>query len=285
MIETFLLKEIAERALTEDLIYGDQTTEALFPRPTPAIGEVIAKEDLVVAGTDLAQIIFKIIDPGLSVVIERASGTQASKGDCILRIEGDGRAILKGERTALNFMQRLSGIATLTRRFVEGVQGTAAKIVDTRKTTPGFRILEKEAVRLGGGANHRFHLGDLILIKDNHIALVGGVTEAVKQARADLSHTLKIEVEAKTHAQVQAAVSAGVDIVMLDNMSLEKIQDAVGFIRKNAPSILIEVSGGITLDGLSDIAKSGVDLISVGALTHSAKAVDISMEIKGLPQA
>ncbi|HEY5599536.1 MAG TPA: carboxylating nicotinate-nucleotide diphosphorylase, partial [Candidatus Manganitrophaceae bacterium] len=189
------------------------------------------------------------------------------------------RALLKGERSALNFLQRLSGVATLTRRFVEQVQGTSARIVDTRKTTPGLRALEKEAVRHGGGWNHRFHLGDLALIKDNHIALAKGISQAVKQTRASLSHPLKIEVEVTSLSEVEEALQCGADFLMLDNMTLREINQAVDVIRKTSPATKIEVSGGVHLENVAAIAKCGVDMISIGALTHSAPAVDISLEI------
>lgn len=280
MMEPFLLKEWVQRALAEDLAYGDRTTEALFQHPIPATGEVIAKGALVVAGLNVFQAVFKTLDPTLQVDIRIEAGQRANPGDLIASVHGDGRTLLKGERTALNFLQRLSGVATLTRRFVDQVDGTGARIVDTRKTTPGFRMLEKEAVRLGGGWNHRFHLGDLVLIKDNHIALAGGVTNALKEARASLPHPFKIEVEATTLSEVKEAIQGGAEILLLDNMSLPQIKEAVDLIRKNAPALKIEVSGGVRLENVAAIAACGVDMISVGALTHSAPAVDISFEIK-----
>jgi nicotinate-nucleotide pyrophosphorylase (carboxylating) len=279
MIEPFLLRELAQRALAEDLIYGDRTTEALFPHPLPAVGNVIAKEALVVAGLDLFQTVFHLLDPTIRFEEAARPGEAVRKGRSLVRIFGDARVLLKGERTALNFLQRLSGIATLTRRFVDQVQGTAARIIDTRKTTPGLRALEKEAVRMGGGINHRFHLGDLVLIKDNHIALAGGITPAVKNARAALSHSLKIEVEVTRLSEVEEAIQHAVDIIMLDNMELKEIKQAVRLIRKKAPSTQIEVSGGVQLENVAAVAKTGVDLISVGALTHSARGVDLSLEI------
>jgi nicotinate-nucleotide pyrophosphorylase (carboxylating) len=284
MIEPFFLRELAQRALAEDLIHGDRTTEALFPHPLPAVGNVIAKEGLVVAGLDLFQTVFHLLDPTIRFEEAAGAGEAVRKGRSLLRLFGDARVLLKGERTALNFLQRLSGVATLTRRFVDQVQGTAARIIDTRKTTPGLRVLEKEAVRLGGGINHRFHLGDLILIKDNHIALAGGVTPAIKSARAALSHSLKIEVEVTRLSEVEEAIQHGVEIIMLDNMELKEIKQAVRLIRKKSPSTQIEVSGGVQLENVSAVAKTGVDLISVGALTHSAPAVDLSLEITPPPK-
>ncbi len=279
VIEPFLLKEMAQRALSEDLIYGDRTTETLFPHPLPGTGSVIAKEDLIVAGLDLFETVFSILDPNVQLTRGITMGQMAKNGTEIVQIVGDGRAILKGERTALNFLQRLCGIATLTHQFVERVSGTAVKIVDTRKTTPGFRALEKEAVRLGGGMNHRFHLGDMVLIKDNHIALAKGIVNAVKQTRAALSHPLKIEVETTNLIEVSEAIKSEADIILLDNMPISEIRRAVAAIREKSPSILIEVSGGITLKNVEEIARCGVDMISIGALTHSAPAVDISLEI------
>ncbi|MFQ5780684.1 MAG: carboxylating nicotinate-nucleotide diphosphorylase [Nitrospiria bacterium] len=279
MTETFFLKGIVERALAEDLIYGDRTTEALFPNSLPAIGTVIAKEDLVVAGLDLFQTVFQTLDPTIVFEEKRSPGETVRKGDLIAQVSGDARILLKGERTALNFLQRLSGVATLTRRFVDRVRGTSARIVDTRKTTPGFRAFEKEAVRLGGGENHRFHLGDLILIKDNHVALAGGVDKAIKAVNAARSHPLKVEVEVNTLPEVEEALQEGVEIIMLDNMSLNEVKEAVRLVRGKAPAILLEVSGGIDLENVASIARCGVDLISVGALTHSAPAVDISLGI------
>lgn len=279
-MEPFLLKKLVERALVEDLSYGDRTTEALFHRPVPAVGEIIAKGDLVVAGLDVFQTVFELLDPTIRVEAHIAAGQKAKPGDSIGSVYGDGRLLLKGERTALNFLQRLSGVATQTRRFVDQVAGTGAKIVDTRKTTPGLRMLEKEAVRLGGGWNHRFHLGDMVLIKDNHIALAGGVANALKEAHASLSHPFKIEVETTTLAEVKEALQIGAEIILLDNMSLTEIKQSVELIRKGASGVKIEVSGGVRLENVAAIAGCGVDMISVGALTHSAPAVDISFEMK-----
>ncbi|WDT77220.1 MAG: carboxylating nicotinate-nucleotide diphosphorylase [Candidatus Manganitrophus sp.] len=279
-MEPFLLKKLVERALAEDLSYGDRTTEALFHRPVPAVGEVIAKEDLVVAGLDVFQTVFELLDPTIRIEVNIAPGQKAKPGDSIGSVYGDGRLLLKGERTALNFLQCLSGVATQTRRFVDQVAGTGAKIVDTRKTTPGLRMLEKEAVRLGGGWNHRFHLGDMVLIKDNHIALAGGVANALKEAHASLSHPFKIEVETTTLAEVKEALQIGAEIILLDNMSLTEIKQSVELIRKSTSDVKIEVSGGVRLENVAAIAGCGVDMISVGALTHSAPAVDISFEMK-----
>lgn len=280
MAEYFILKAIVEKALTEDIIYGDRTTDALFPRAILAAGEIIAKENLVVAGLDLFQTVFEVLDPKVRFEMHASPGEEVKKGACMGRVVGDARVLLKGERTALNFLQRLCGIATLTRQFVTLAAGTAAKILDTRKTTPGLRALEKEAVVLGGGFNHRFHLSDLVLIKDNHIALAKSITNAVKATRATLSHPLKIEVEVTNIKEVKEAIKSGADIIMLDNMTLPEIESAVSLIRKTAPTIPIEVSGGVNLQNVSRIAQCGVDMIAIGAITHSAPAVDISLEIR-----
>ncbi|MBI3804885.1 MAG: carboxylating nicotinate-nucleotide diphosphorylase [Nitrospirae bacterium] len=279
MAEAVFLREWVVRALAEDLAYGDRTTEALFPNPFPAVGEVVAKAELVVAGVDVFAAVFNALDPTIRIDIQIAPGQRAKPGDSIATLSGDGRVLLKGERTALNFLQRLSGVATLTRRFVDQVAGSGARIVDTRKTTPGLRSLEKEAVRLGGGWNHRFHLGDLVLIKDNHIALAGVVAPAIQAARAALSHPFKIEVETTTLAEVQEALEAGVEILLLDNMTLPQMKEAVALIRRTAPATKIEVSGGVRLETVAAIAACGVDMISVGALTHSAPAADLSLEM------
>jgi nicotinate-nucleotide pyrophosphorylase (carboxylating) len=279
MAEYFLLKSIAEKALTEDIVYGDKTTDTLFPRPILAVGELIAKETLIVAGLDLFQTVFEILDPKVRFEMYVAPGETVQKGACIGKIIGDARVLLKGERTALNFLQHLCGIATLTGQFVSQVGKNRAKILDTRKTTPGLRVFEKEAVVFGGGLNHRFHLSDLVLIKDNHIALAKGIKNAVKATRAMLSHPLKIEVEVTNLKEVKEAIQSKADIIMLDNMTIPEIECAVLLIRRNAPLIPIEVSGGINLKNVARVAQCGVDMISIGAITHSAPAVDISLEI------
>ncbi len=279
MAEYFLLKEIVERALAEDILYGDKTTDAIFPCPILASGQLVAKERLTLAGIDLFQMVFEVLDPSVQFKMRVLSGEEARKGECMGTVIGDARVLLKGERTALNFLQHLCGIATLTEKFVRAVSKTNVKIIDTRKTTPGLRALEKEAVLLGGGFNHRFHLGDLVLIKDNHIALAKGIANAVRATRASLSHPLKIEVEVTNTKEVKEAIESGADIIMLDNMSIPEIEHAVALIRKEAPMTPIEVSGGINLENVSRVAQCGVDMISIGAITHSAPAVDISLEM------
>ena len=238
---------------------------------------------MVVAGLGVARAVFAEIDPAISFEPVQRDGSKANAGREIARVRGDARGILKGERTALNFLQRLSGIATLTARFVSEVAGKGAEIIDTRKTTPGLRLLEKEAVRAGGGKNHRFNLGEMILIKDNHIALAGGVAPAVAAAKRVSSHPVKIEVEVKNLPEIEEALSAGAEILLLDNMDVKEFAQAVSLVRRKAPATRIEASGGVRLENVRAIAESGVDLISIGALTHSAPAVDISLEVSSTP--
>ncbi len=282
MIEPFILRKIAKQALKEDLAYGDITTDTLFPHPIPAIGHIRAKGPLVVAGMDICLEVFKLLDACLEIKRGVKEGQEAKPGETIVTITADGHALLKGERSALNFLQRLCGIATLTRKFVEAVKAVSEHvcIMDTRKTTPGLRALEKEAVRLGGGLSHRHHLGgDLLFIKDNHIALAGGVTAALTLARKRLSPTTKIEVEVTSLAEVGEAIAGRAEIILLDNMSQATMREAVVLIRTEAPTVRIEASGGVCLENVTDIAATGVDMISIGRLTHSAPASDLSMDI------
>jgi nicotinate-nucleotide pyrophosphorylase (carboxylating) len=269
--------ELIELALKEDIGPGDITTENLVTQDTFGKGTIVAKEDLVLAGIQVAERVFSILDDKTVFKAEYTDGDFVSKGSIVVRMEGALPTLLKGERTALNFLQRLSGIATQTRSYMEEVAGTSVTLVDTRKTTPGWRVLEKYAVRMGGAHNHRMGLYDGVLIKDNHIAVAGGITNAVKQARRAISHLVKVEVEASTTAEVKEALEAGADIVMLDNMNLKQIKEALAVIDHRA---LVEVSGGVTRNQLRDLAQTGVDLISIGALTHSAVAVDLSMRIE-----
>ncbi len=270
-IRSFLMK-----AISEDIGPGDVTTDSIFPDIIPARGIIKAKEDMVLAGMEIAKEVFVLIDAKIKFNSLHRDGEKVKKGKVITEIIGDGRALLKGERVALNILQRLSGIATLTRRYVEEVEGYNARILDTRKTTLNMRALEKYAIRVGGGRNHRFGLFDGILIKDNHIALTGSIKETVRKTREGLPHTLKIEVEVGDLEEVREAVDSGADIIMLDNMNIDEIRRAVGIVRGKA---LIEVSGNVNLSNVRDIASTGVDFISIGALTHSAPAVDMSIEI------
>ena len=273
------IREIVARALVEDLGTGDVTTQALFRANVPASGTIVAEEPdgLVLAGLAVAVEVFAQVDPSLACIPSFADGDRIPAGATVLTVTGDGRSMLQGERVALNFLQRLSGIATLTAKFCGLVKGFKTRIVDTRKTTPGLRDLEKWAVTLGGGWNHRHSLADGILIKDNHLALAGGdVAGACRLARERAPHGLKIEVEAKTLEEVRAALDGGADIILLDNMDVPAIRKAVELIKGRA---MIEVSGGVTLSNVREIAAAGPDIISVGALTHSAPAVNLSMDI------
>ena len=276
MIEQNLfVKHIIQMALEEDLGAGDVTSDAVIPPEINGCAVLLARETLVLAGMPVFKQVFEAL--GSTVAFEEyfSEGSLVEAEQEVCRIAGSLRLILKAERTALNFLQRMSGIATLTRRYVEMV-GASARILDTRKTVPGHRWLDKYAVRIGGGTNHRFGLSDGILIKDNHIAVAGSIEKAVLLARENASHTLKVEVEVEDLEGVDAALKAGADIIMLDNMAPPMIREAV---RKVQGKALLEASGGITPDTIREVAKTGVDMISVGALTHSAKAADFSLEI------
>jgi len=268
------IDRIIENALLEDIHTGDITTLAVVPEKRSAGARLIAKESMVLAGIDVAARVFILVDPDVLFTARFADGALLKAGDVIAEIAGDAASLLQAERVALNLLQRMCGIATLTARYKEAVTGTGAKVVDTRKTTPGLRQLEKYAVRIGGGSNHRSGLYDAVLIKENHIAAAGGISVAVERARAFVSHTMKIEVETETLDQVAEALDVGVDIIMLDNMDLETMRRAVALIGGRS---LVEASGGVTLETIAEIAATGVDIISVGALTHSARAMDISM--------
>lgn len=271
------LETLIRTALEEDLGSGDITTSCTVAPDASGKGCIVAKEPLVLAGIDTARQVFLTVNSGLEVTLSQSDGSRAMEGDTLLEMVGDLAAMLMAERTALNFLQRLSGIATLTRAFVDEVVGTSVRILDTRKTTPGYRFLEKAAVRAGGGYNHRFGLYDGILIKDNHIAAAGSIQQAVGAAKASNRHSLRVEVEVETLDQLAEAIAAGADAIMLDNMDLETMAEAV---RLTSGKVILEASGGVTLDNVREVAATGVHLISVGALTHSARAVDMSMEIE-----
>ena len=263
-------------ALAEDIGGGDATTLALVSEDSVATAVMTAREPLVMAGVDLALAAFEQVDGRVELDIEVLDGQEGGFGQALLRVQGPTRALLTAERTALNFVQRLAGVATLTAQFVEKIVGTQAQILDTRKTTPGWRVLEKYAVACGGGTNHRVGLYDQLMIKDNHLAVVGGdVAEAMRLAR-EASPELKIEVEADTVDQAQTAAVAGADIILLDNMNCDELREAIRRIDGRAR---IEASGGVTLETVREIAETGVDFISVGALTHSASSVDIALDI------
>jgi len=265
-------------ALEEDIAFGDVTSQAIFPPDHISSAAVFARSDMVVCGVDIARQVFARVDPDVQLKIAVSDGQQVAAGATVLLAEGPTISLLSAERTALNFLQRLSGIATLSRRFADVAQqaGTGVRVVDTRKTTPAWRALEKYAVRCGGCFNHRASLGEHVLIKENHITAAGSLKTAVKLCRDFAPHCAKIEVETETLDDVRQALTAGADVIMLDNMSPAQIQQAVALINRAA---IVEISGGISLDTIADYTLPGVDVISVGALTHSAPAADFSMLI------
>lgn len=267
--------------LSEDLGRGDITTQSTVLDSTKGRGKFLAKQEMVVAGLEVAEAVFNCLDVELQIEAFVYEGELVKANTEIARLDGPATTLLTGERLALNLMQRMSGIATLTRKYVKEVEGTSAKIVDTRKTMPGLRMIDKYAVLIGGGHNHRFGLDDGILIKDNHIMLAGGIETAVKRARERAGHLHKIEVEVANFDQLNEAITVGADIIMLDNMQPSQVKEAVEIVRKSERGkyILLEASGGITLENVAEYAKAGVDLISIGAITHSAPSVDISFKI------
>jgi nicotinate-nucleotide pyrophosphorylase (carboxylating) len=276
-------RRLAEMALAEDLdIAGDVTSSLLLPVDRAGTAYLVARRAGVLAGLPAAALTFSLVDPALTFEIIRSDGSLLQPGDRLAVVRGCARSILAAERTALNFMQRLSGIATLTRRYVEAVAGLPCRILDTRKTTPGWRLLEKYAVRQGGGHNHRLGLYDGILIKDNHLAALGDyadpIAEAIRLARQQFADSLPVEIEVDTLKQLESALNAGPDIVLLDNMTPDEMRLAVCRRAEIAPAVLLESSGGVTLDTIRAIAETGVDRISIGALTHSAVALDIALD-------
>ena len=277
--ENIIVDKIIEQALLEDIGTGDITTKSIIPSNLKAKGIIKTSGEGVVAGLGIACLVFKKLDLDVTFQEKIKDGTKVAQGKVLVEITGPARTILKGERVALNFLQRMSGIATITSKFCQKVKDCPVRIVDTRKTTPGLRILEKYAVCMGGGYNHRFGLYDAVLIKDNHIAVAGGIKSAVNSVRKQIPHTVKIEVEVENLSQFQEALEMKVDIIMLDNMNLDTMKEAVKMVKGK---VLIEASGGVTLENVRKIAQTGVDLISVGALTHSVKSLDISMEIKNV---
>jgi nicotinate-nucleotide pyrophosphorylase (carboxylating) len=271
----YKLDEIINTALNEDIGSGDITTLATVDEAKRTEGFFVAKEDGVVCGLPVVSRVFELIDPEIRLEAYFDDGDTVEKGDCIAKVSGPAQGILTGERVALNFLQRLSGIATRTREAVSQVAGTKCAVTDTRKTVPGLRWLDKYAVRTGGGVNHRFNLADGILIKDNHISAAGSISQAIAKTRSVASHMLKIEVEVENFGQIEEALSCGADVIMLDNMSIEDMTKAVEIINGRA---IVEASGNMGERGLSEVARTGVDLISVGALTHSVSAMDISLK-------
>jgi len=274
-LDPALYREIVRRALAEDLGWGDVTTEATVPPELHATGVILAKSQCVIAGLDVAAEAFLQLDPGCTFDRQRKDGDSCAPGDVVAKLRGQACAMLTAERTALNFLQRLSGIATLTRRFVDASGGTIT-VLDTRKTTPTLRALEKYAVRAGSGTNHRAGLDDGVLIKDNHVRLAGGVRRAV-QLMKDAGPEMPIEVEAQSLDEVDEAIAAGADIILVDNLPLDTIREAVKRVNGRAK---IELSGGVTLERIPELAKTGANYVSVGALTHSAPAADLSFELE-----
>lgn len=270
------IDNIIINSLKEDMPSGDITTDNIIDENACSDAKMIAKDSGVIAGLDIAKRVFELLDKDIKFEKHVEDGQWVNKGDVIVTIHGKTRALLKGERTALNILQRLSGIATKTREYADKIKHLKAKVVDTRKTTPGIRILEKYAVRVGGGTNHRFCLSDGVLIKDNHIKAAGGIKRAIDLVRNKIPHTIKIEVETETIDQVKEAIDGRADIIMLDNMGLDIMKEAVKIISGKA---IVEASGNVNLDSIVEIAETGVDIISVGSLTHSVNAFDISMKI------
>ncbi|HKK91639.1 MAG TPA: carboxylating nicotinate-nucleotide diphosphorylase [Desulfobacteraceae bacterium] len=270
------LTELISLALYEDSGLGDLTSESLLDRNEQGKGIIVAKEPFIVAGLDVAEKVFKTVDATVATEALFPDGAPVSSGDTVFKVQGNLVSMLKGERVALNFVQRLSGIATLTRTYVERMDNPKVRLCDTRKTIPGWRVVEKAAVRAGGAFNHRMSLYDGILIKDNHAAVAGGVKNAVLAVKSRVSHLMKIEVETSTLDEVKEAVAAGADVIMLDNMEIPEIEQAVDYIKGRA---VVEASGNVTLENIARLAKTGVDVISSGALTHQARAVDMSMGI------
>ncbi|MGB9662104.1 MAG: carboxylating nicotinate-nucleotide diphosphorylase [Moorellaceae bacterium] len=276
MLNMLEVADIVRRALEEDLGAGDISSAYLFGPEDRGRAEIVARQEGILAGLPAVELTFRLAPPGCTLIPLAREGSRIEAGQAVARVEGPLLAILGGERVALNFLQRLSGIATLTARYVERVKPYKARICDTRKTAPGLRLLDKYAVRLGGGVNHRWNLGDAVLLKDNHLKAAGGIIPAVEKVRRHIPLTTKIEVEVENLEQVAEALEAKVDIIMLDNMSLSDMRRAVALIDGKA---LVEASGGITLERVAEVAATGVDFISVGALTHSPPALDFSLEL------
>ena len=275
MLNEMMIKDIVKMALLEDIGTGDITTISTVPEEKQITGSFLAKEGGILCGMDVVAAVFSEIDAELSIITAHRDGDVLEKGMIFAKVKGSARSILSGERVALNFLQRLSGIATYANRIQSELKGYKTKILDTRKTTPGLRVMEKYAVRVGGAFNHRYNLSDGVLIKDNHIEASGGITAAVNNARKVIPHTLKIEVEVKNFDEVKEALETGADILMLDNMTIEQMAEAVEFIGGRA---LVEASGNMDQKPLREVAATGVDFISLGALTHSVKALDISLK-------
>lgn len=275
-LPVFYIDDVIKTALREDINYIDTTTDLLIPNNTRGSARFVAKAEGILCGINTALRVFALLDDAFKASVYKHDGEHIKPGDCIAEFSGNTRCLLKGERTALNLLQHMSGIATATNRCVQIVTGTSASITDTRKTLPGLRPLQKYAVMVGGGRNHRFNLSDGAMLKDNHIDAAGGITAAISAVRDKLGHMVKLEVETRNIDEVREAAKAGADVIMLDNMSCDQMKEAV---RINAGHALLEASGGITEQNLREVALTGVDIISIGALTHSVTALDISMKI------
>jgi nicotinate-nucleotide pyrophosphorylase (carboxylating) len=281
MLTSQAIRAVVELALAEDAPWGDVTSELLIPAGAPAVATLSARESGVFSGAEVFAAAMTAVDPATSVDFRLADGDRFETGAVLATVSGNARAILRAERVALNLVQRMTGIATLTARYVAEVAGTAARVVDTRKTTPGLRALERHAVRCGGGQNHRFSLSDAVLAKDNHLAVLaeGGrrdLTEALREARSRLSHTTHFEVEVDRIDQIEPVIAAGIDTIMLDNFSIEELREGVALVAGRA---LVEASGNVNLETIGAIAATGVDIISVGALTHSVRALDLGLDV------
>lgn len=275
------IDDIIVRALAEDAPWGDVTSEAFLPASARAVASLNARESGILSGIDVFARVFELVDGDCVVELASIDGAEFAPGAILARVEGSARSVLRAERIGLNLAQRMSGIATATAAYVAAVAGTSARIVDTRKTTPGLRVLERQAVRDGGGYNHRFSLSDAVLAKDNHLAVLAaeglGLGDAIRAARARIGHTVHLEVEVDRIDQIEQVVAAGVDTIMLDNFTLEQLREGVAIVAGRA---LVEASGGVTLDTVAAISRTGVDIISVGALTHSVRALDLGLDVE-----
>ncbi|MCL0042195.1 carboxylating nicotinate-nucleotide diphosphorylase [Thermodesulfovibrionales bacterium] len=271
----WLARETIRLAIYEDIGHGDITSSFIVPEDNQSAAEIVAKEDFLLAGMPFVREVFASVDPGVNIEVFFSEGSNIKKGDTIAKISGSGRSLLAGERISLNILQRISGVATMTRTYIERIKGSPAKITATRKTTPGMRFMERYGVVIGGGFNHRFGLYDGILIKDNHIKIAGGIKEAIRLAKR-ACHLLKVEVEVTNLSELNEALAADADVIMLDNMSIPAMKEAVKATRGRA---ILEASGNVDLENIRGIAETGVDIISSGAITHSARAVDISIKM------
>lgn len=277
MLSRQQVQRVVDLALEEDAPFGDLTSQAFVPDDAVARASVVAREPGVLAGADVLRQVFTTVDAAVEVETLLADGDRFAAGDVLARVQGPARAVLRAERVALNLVQRMCGIATLTARYVDAVAGTGVRVVDTRKTTPGLRALERHAVRCGGGHNHRFSLSDAVMAKDNHLALVDDVTAAIRAAREQLPHTTHVEVEVDRLDQVEPVLAGGVDTIMLDNFTPDELRQGVALVAGRA---VVEASGGITLETIGEVARTGVDVISVGALTHSVRALDLGLDVQ-----